>query len=111
MGEVVVLVHMADIVEVLYLIYLQMTCEAPAVVIICDFSLQTRNTASTADRARHVHIRNNFVFQFLESGKMEIRHCPTNMMLADLLTKPLTTNIFFYPPRVSFREHNRGAGV
>ena len=53
-----------------------------------------QNGASTADRAKHVHIRNNFVFQFLESGKMQIRHCPTNMMLADLLTKPLITNIF-----------------
>ena len=52
------------------------------------------NGASTADRSRHVHIRNNFVFQFLDSGKMEIRHCPTDKMLADLLTKPLNTNTF-----------------
>ena len=52
------------------------------------------NGASTADRSRHVHIRNNFVFQFLECGKMEIRHCLTNKMLADLLTKPLNTNTF-----------------
>ena len=52
------------------------------------------NGATTADRSRHVHIRNNFVFQFLDSGTMEIRHCPTDKMLADLLTKPLNTNTF-----------------
>ena len=50
--------------------------------------------ASTADRSRHVHIRNNFVFQFLDSGVMEIRHCSTSKMLADLHTKPLITNTF-----------------
>ena len=53
------------------------------------------NGASTADRSRHAHIRNNFVFQFLDSGKMEIRHCPTDKKLADLLTKPLNTNTYF----------------
>ena len=43
--------------------------------------------ASTADRSKHVHIRNSFVFQFLDIGVMEIRHCPTKKMLADLLAK------------------------
>lgn len=52
------------------------------------------NGASTADRSKHVHIRNNFINQFLNNGDMEIRHCPTNKMLADLLTKPVNTHIF-----------------
>ena len=52
------------------------------------------NGASTADRSKHVHIRNNFINQFLNNGDMEIRHCPTSKMLADLLTKPVNTHIF-----------------
>lgn len=53
------------------------------------------NGASTAERSRHVHIRNNFVSQFHDSGEMEIGHCPTSKMIADLLTKLLIANTFY----------------
>ena len=52
------------------------------------------NGSSTADRSKHVHIRNNFVYQFLNRGEMEIRHCPTSKMVTDLLTQPLPTHTF-----------------
>jgi hypothetical protein len=48
------------------------------------------NGASTSDRSRHVHIRNCFVAQFVASGVFEISHCPTEYMIADIFTKPLT---------------------
>ena len=50
------------------------------------------NSASTAGRSKHVHIRHNFANQFLDFGEMEIRHCPTNNMVAVLLTKPLPSH-------------------
>jgi hypothetical protein len=44
---------------------------------------------STSERTRHISIRYFFIKQFLDSGEFEIEHCPTDLMLADLLTKPL----------------------
>ena len=44
---------------------------------------------STSDRTRHIKIRYYFVNQFLESGEMKIRYCPTDEMVANILTKPL----------------------
>jgi len=44
---------------------------------------------STSDRTRHIKIRYYFVNQFLENGEMKIKYCPTDEMVADILTKPL----------------------
>ena len=44
---------------------------------------------STSDRTRHIKIRYYFVNQFLENGEMKIKYCPTDKMVADILTKPL----------------------
>jgi len=48
-----------------------------------------KNGYSTSDRTKHIKIRYFFIKQFLDSGEFEIEHCPTDLMLADLLTKPL----------------------
>ena len=45
--------------------------------------------ASTSERTRHVHIRNNFIGQFIESKDIRVIYCPTNKMIADIFTKPL----------------------
>ena len=45
--------------------------------------------ASTTERTRHVHIRNNFIGQFIESKDIRVIYCPTNKMIADIFTKPL----------------------
>ena len=52
--------------------------------------------ATTSDRSKHVHIRNNFIHQYIADGSMGITHCPTNDMIADLLTKPLPKHLFLY---------------
>ena len=44
---------------------------------------------STSDRTRHIKIRYYFVNQFIENGEMKIRYCPTDEMVADVLTKPI----------------------
>ena len=54
------------------------------------------NGMSTSDRSRHIHIRNNFVNQFVSSGDIEVVHCPTKLMIADILTKPLQPAQFLY---------------
>jgi hypothetical protein len=48
-----------------------------------------RNGKSTSDRTRHVNIRYFFVKQYLDDGSMNISHCPTLDMIADILTKPI----------------------
>ena len=47
------------------------------------------NGMSTSDRSRRIHVRNNFVGQFVENGQIKVVHCPTKRMIADILTKPL----------------------
>jgi hypothetical protein len=48
-----------------------------------------KNGKSNSDRTRHIKIRYFFVKQYLDSGEMKIKHCPTLNMIADILTKPL----------------------
>ena len=39
-------------------------------------------------------IRYFFVNQFLENGEMKIKYCPTEAMVADILTKPIVGSQF-----------------
>ncbi len=43
---------------------------------------------------RHIDIKYFFIHQYIESGEVVVRHCPTNMMLADVLTKPMSGKQF-----------------
>jgi hypothetical protein len=47
------------------------------------------NGKSCSDRTKHIKLRYFFIKQYIDSGEFEITHCPTDMMVADLLTKPL----------------------
>ena len=38
--------------------------------------------------SRHIHIRYFFVKDRIDKGEMRVEYCPTNLMLAGLLTKP-----------------------
>ena len=49
---------------------------------------------STAEKTRHINIRYFFVKDRVEAGEIEIRYCPTEHMLADILTKPLQGQAF-----------------
>ena len=48
----------------------------------------------TSERTRHIKIRYFFIKQFVDSGELEIEYCPTDQMIADILTKPLQGDLF-----------------
>jgi hypothetical protein len=45
--------------------------------------------ASNKQRIKHIDIRHHFIREQVERGRIIIQYCPTEMMLADILTKPL----------------------
>ena len=50
-------------------------------------------------RTKHIDIRYHFVREKVEDGTIQLKYCPTDEMIADILTKPLPTQCF-----VKFRE-------
>jgi len=48
-----------------------------------------QNGRSNSDRTKHIRLRYFFIKQYLDSGEFELVHCPTDIMIADILTKPL----------------------
>jgi hypothetical protein len=52
------------------------------------------NAKGTSSRTRHIHIRYFFVRDRVRSGEVEVRYMPTDDMIADFLTKPLTGKRF-----------------
>ena len=40
-------------------------------------------------RSRHINIRHFFVKDRIDKGELTVEHCPTELMIADYLTKPL----------------------
>jgi ABC-type nitrate/sulfonate/bicarbonate transport system substrate-binding protein len=57
-------------------------------------ALATKGQASS-DTMKHVKVRTYLIKQHLDSGDVMIQHCPTEDMLADLLTKPLQGKQFW----------------
>ena len=52
------------------------------------------NGRSNSERTKHIKLRYFFIKQYLDSGEFEIVHCPTDLMIADILTKPLQGSKF-----------------
>ena len=50
---------------------------------------------SNSNRTKHIKIRYFFIKQYLDDGEFIIIHCPTQQMIADILTKPLQGALFF----------------
>jgi len=48
----------------------------------------------SSDRTKPIKLRYFFVKQFIDSGEFSVTHCPTEMMTADVLTKPLQGKLF-----------------
>jgi hypothetical protein len=48
----------------------------------------------TLTRAKHIDIAVHFVREKIADGLLSVSYCPTNQMLADILTKPLPTPLF-----------------
>ncbi|KXJ72711.1 hypothetical protein RP20_CCG017384 [Aedes albopictus] len=42
------------------------------------------------NRSKHIDTKYHFVRQMYQEGKISVQYCPTDSMVADMLTKPLT---------------------
>ena len=45
-------------------------------------------------RTKHIDIRHHFVRDCVEDNKIQLEFCPTEEMIADILTKPLARPAF-----------------
>ena len=48
-----------------------------------------KNGRSVNSKSKHIHIRYFFMKQNFDTGDFTLVHCPTDLMVADILTKPL----------------------
>jgi hypothetical protein len=53
-----------------------------------------KNGRSNSDRTKHIKLRYFFIKQYLDSGEFVLKHCSTDRMIADILTKPLQGDHF-----------------
>ena len=51
--------------------------------------LETNGKRSSSKRTRAINIRYFFITDQVEKGNIQIKHCPTNLMIGDFFTKPL----------------------
>ena len=51
--------------------------------------MQKNGRRLAGDKSRHINIRYFFIKDILERQNIEMKHCPTERMIADFLTKPL----------------------
>jgi hypothetical protein len=53
-----------------------------------------KNGQSNTERTRHIAIRYFFIKDRITSGEIQVLYKPTLEMTADIMTKPLTGNLF-----------------
>ena len=56
--------------------------------------MERNRLRSCGDKSRHISIRYFFIKDVLEREKIDLRHCGTEYMIADFLTKPLQGSLF-----------------
>ena len=56
--------------------------------------MEQNGISSTGEKSRHINIRYFFVKDVVKREKIDIMHCPTELMVADFFTKPLQGKIF-----------------
>ena len=61
--------------------------------------LEQNGKYSSSQRTRHVNIRYFFIKDRIASGEVDVKYCPTELMYADFLTKPLQGSKF-----IAFRD-------
>ncbi|EFQ93759.1 hypothetical protein PTT_08755, partial [Pyrenophora teres f. teres 0-1] len=70
--------------------------EDPTITIQCDnkqtIRLVNENTSQLKTKLRHVDIHNHWLRQEAERKKIRVIYTPTNNMIADGFTKPLSAN-------------------
>ena len=70
--------------------------KSPAIIMQDNVSTMrlAQNGRSNSDRTKHIKLRYFFIKQYLDSGEFQLQYCPTDVMIADILTKPLQGNHF-----------------
>jgi hypothetical protein len=59
-----------------------------------SMKLETNGKASSSKRTRHFNIKYFFITDLIKQGEVSIKYCPTDAMIADFMTKPLTGQKF-----------------
>ena len=49
---------------------------------------------SSSKRTKHINMRYFFITDRVANGEVDIKHCPTNNMLADFFSKPIQGSLF-----------------
>jgi hypothetical protein len=55
-----------------------------------SMKLETNGTTSSGKRTRHFNIKYFYITDLIKRGEVTIEYCPTDDMIADYMTKPLT---------------------
>jgi hypothetical protein len=56
--------------------------------------LANKNKGATITRTKHIQVRFFYVKQLIEQNHIKIEYLPTEEMVADILTKPITGKLF-----------------
>ena len=56
--------------------------------------MEKNGLKSCGEKSRHINIRYFFIADIIKREKIDIRHCPTERMIADYFTKPLQGKLF-----------------
>ena len=56
--------------------------------------LQKNGKASSTKRTRHMEFKYFYVTDLIKRGELKIEYCPTDKMIADYFTKPVTGTAF-----------------
>ena len=51
--------------------------------------LETKALEAVGKRSRHINIRYFFIKDLVDRGVVKVEYCPTDVMVADFMTKPL----------------------
>ena len=68
------------------------------------------NNPENHQRTKHIDIQYHYVRELVETGAIAIEYCPTRLMLADILTKPLSKTVFLGILRKISRQENEKDG-
>ena len=50
--------------------------------------------AKSLNRTRHIDIHHRWISDYCRQGQIDLQYLPTNLMIADVLTKPLQGDLF-----------------
>jgi hypothetical protein len=88
------------------------TSESGAIRILGDNqgSLSLANNPENHQRTKHIDIQYHYTRELVESGAVVIEYCPTGLMLADILTKPLSKALFLGVVQKILKQQDKGDG-